>query len=51
MDFAFSIPTVQAAATLADVPQNYSAGNMVTTGVAIVVLVAVLCAVLFIVWG
>lgn len=52
MDFAFSIPTVHAATTtLADVPSNYSAGNMITTGVAIVVLVAVLCAVLFIVWG
>ncbi|MBP6981405.1 hypothetical protein KBB25_01370 [Candidatus Gracilibacteria bacterium] len=51
MDFAFSIPTAHADYTLANVPDSYSAGNMITTGVAIVVLVAVLCAVLFIVWG
>jgi hypothetical protein len=49
MQFDFSIPTAQAA-TLADVSSNYSTGNMITTGVAIVVFVAVLCAVLFIVW-
>jgi hypothetical protein len=50
MQFDFSIPTAEAA-TLADVSSNYSTGNLITTGVAIVVLVAVLCAVLFIVWG
>lgn len=50
MDFAFTIPTAQAATTLADIAPSYSAGNMITTGVAIVVLVAVICAVLFIVW-
>ena len=49
--FDFSIPTAEAATTLADISGNYSTGNMITTGVAIVVLVAVICAVLFIVWG
>ncbi len=49
MDFSFA-PTAHAAATLADVSSNYTAGNMITTGVAIVVLVAIICAVLFIVW-
>ncbi len=43
------VESVQAAG-LADVESNYSAGEMITTGVAIVVFVAVLCAVLFIVW-
>lgn len=47
--FEFGIPTVHATG-LADVGNNYSAGEMITTGVAIVVFVAVLCAVLFIVW-
>lgn len=49
--FDFTIPTAEAATTLADISGNYSTGNMITTGVAIVVLVAVICAVLFIVWG
>ncbi len=48
--FEFGIPVVHATG-LADVGNNYSAGEMITTGVAIVVFVAVLCAVLFIVWG
>lgn len=39
------------ASGLADIGNTYSAGEMVTTAVAIVVFVAVLCAVLFIVWG
>ena len=47
--FTFGIPTANATG-LADVGNNYSAGEMITTGVAIVVFVAVLCAVLFIVW-
>lgn len=52
MTFSFStIPDASAATTLAEVSSNYSAGNMITTGVAIVVLVAIICAVLFIVWG
>jgi hypothetical protein len=51
MEFSFVVPDVQAATTLADVSGNYTAGNMITTGVAIVVLVAIVCAVLFIVWG
>jgi hypothetical protein len=52
MEFSFtSIPDASAATTLADVGSNYSTGNMITTGVAIVVLVAIICAVLFIVWG
>ena len=50
MNFDFSIPNASAATTLADISSNYSAGNMITTGVAIVVLVAIICAVLFIVW-
>lgn len=50
MEFAFNIPDAQAATTLANISSDYSAGNMITTGVAIVVLVAVLCAVIFIVW-
>lgn len=49
--FSFGVESVNAAGTLADVGGNYSAGEMITTGVAIVVFVAVLCAVLFIVWG
>jgi len=48
--FDFTIPTAEAATTLADISGNYSTGNMITTGVAVVVLVAVICAVLFIVW-
>ncbi len=52
MEFSFvTIPTAEAATTLADISSNYSTGNMITTGVAIVVLVAIICAVLFIVWG
>lgn len=53
MEFSFtSIPDASAdAMTLADVSSNYSTGNMITTGVSIVVLVAIICAVLFIVWG
>ena len=52
MTFSFStIPSANATTTLADISSNYSAGNMITTGVAIVVLVAIICAVLFIVWG
>ena len=51
MEFIFNIPDAQAATTLANISSDYSAGNMITTGVAIVVLVAVLCAVIFIVWG
>lgn len=51
MTFDFSIPTAEAATTLANVSSNYSTGDMVSTGVAIIVLVAVICAVLFIVWG
>lgn len=52
MEFSFtSIPNAEAATTLADISSNYSTGNMITTGVAIVVLVAIICAVLFIVWG
>lgn len=52
MKFSFAIPDVSAEGfTLANVSTNYSAGNMITTGVAIVVLVAIICAVLFIVWG
>ncbi len=47
MNFVYD---ANAATTLADVSSNYSAGNMITTGVAIVVLVAIICAVLFIVW-
>jgi Type IV secretion system pilin len=50
MNFSFAIPDASAATTLADVSNTYSAGNMITTGVAIVVLVASICAVLFIVW-
>jgi hypothetical protein len=51
MQFSFSpIPDAEAATTLANISSNYTAGNMITTGVAIVVLVAVLCAVIFIVW-
>jgi Type IV secretion system pilin len=46
----FSFVESAQAAGLADVGSNYSAGEMITTGVAIVVFVAVLCAVLFIVW-
>lgn len=48
--FDFTIPTAEAATTLADISGNYSTGNMITTWVSIVVLVAVICAVLFIVW-
>jgi hypothetical protein len=49
MNFSFITPAN--ATTLADISSNnYSTGNMVTSAVAIVVLVAVLCAVLFIVW-
>jgi formate hydrogenlyase subunit 3/multisubunit Na+/H+ antiporter MnhD subunit len=51
MEFSFIIPDAQAATTLANISSNYSTGNMITTWVAIVVLVAVLCAVIFIVWG
>lgn len=48
MTFDF-VKTVSAAG-LDEIGPNYSAGEMITTGVAIVVFVAVLCAVLFIVW-
>jgi bacteriorhodopsin len=51
MEFAFTIPDAQAATTLANISSDYSTGNMITAWVAIVVLVAVLCAVIFIVWG
>lgn len=47
--FLFWVDSASAAG-LADVGNNYSAWEMITTGVAIVVFVAVLCAVLFIVW-
>jgi Type IV secretion system pilin len=45
-DFVKSV----SAAGLDEIGPNYSAGEMITTAVAIVVFVAVLCAVLFIVW-
>jgi Type IV secretion system pilin len=51
MEFNFAIPDAQAATSLANISGDYSAGNMITTGVAVVVLVAIICAVLFIVWG
>jgi len=49
--FNFWIESANAAQSLADISGNYTAWEMITTGVAIVVFVAVLCAVLFIVWG
>lgn len=50
MEFAFTIPNANAATSLANIGNTYTPGNMITTGVAIVVLVAIICAVLFIVW-
>lgn len=49
MDISF-IPVAQAAGSIIDTSSNYSARDIIRVGVSLVVLVAGLCAILFIIW-
>jgi Type IV secretion system pilin len=50
MDISF-IPAVQAAGSIIDTGSTYDARDIIRVGVSLVVLVAGLCAILFIIWG
>jgi uncharacterized sodium:solute symporter family permease YidK len=50
MDISF-IPAVQAAGSIIDTNSSYNARDIIRVGVSLIVLVAWLCAILFIIWG
>lgn len=49
MNFSF-IPTVAAATPLIDVSATYSTTDMIRIGVSLVILVALICSFVFVVW-
>jgi Type IV secretion system pilin len=52
MDISFAfIPVADAAGSVLDANASYTASDIIRVGVSLVVLVAGLCAILFIVWG
>lgn len=51
MDISFVPTAVAASSTLIDTSVNYEARDIIRIGVSLVILVAGLCAVLFIIWG